>query len=280
MAEGSSYVRFIVVGGPRTGSSMLVQALNSSPRITCFREVFNGRLDFVDFSVEGYDNFSSRERTLRSDDPVRFLRERVFCPHPERVRAVGFKFLYGQHWDFPGIMERLIEDRELRVLDLRRHNPLRMLVSFKLAQLTGVWAQRDAPNLTRANLLQALRHPMRTLQRIQRRLPPARLPGGGPRPRVTISPEECYTFMVETNMKTARYDELFGDHPKLTLFYEDMVDRRDDLFAEAQSFLGVEPGPLTVTIRRQNPEPLRELIENYDQLYAAFKDTPQAAFFD
>ncbi len=42
----------------------------------------------------------------------------------------------------------------------------------------------------------------------------------------------------------------------------------------------MEPKRLTVRLRRQNPEPLRELIENYDELYAAFKDSPHAAFFD
>ena len=33
-------------------------------------------------------------------------------------------------------------------------------------------------------------------------------------------------------------------------------------------------------MRRQNPEPLRELLANYDELYEAFRGTPYAAFFD
>jgi hypothetical protein len=66
----------------------------------------------------------------------------------------------------------------------------------------------------------------------------------------------------------------------LAVFYEDLVDRREDVLREVQSFLGIEPRPLTVTLRKQNPEPLRELVENYDELYAAFKDTPEAALFN
>jgi len=32
-------------------------------------------------------------------------------------------------------------------------------------------------------------------------------------------------------------------------------------------------------LTQQDPEPLRELIENYDELYAAFENTPEAVHF-
>ena len=49
--------RFLVVCGPRTGSNMLCSALNSHPRIVCFREVFNFMYeDVIDYYVEGYDH--------------------------------------------------------------------------------------------------------------------------------------------------------------------------------------------------------------------------------
>lgn len=63
------------------------------------------------------------------------------------------------------------------------------------------------------------------------------------------------------------------------MFYEDLVEQRQDVLRKTQSFLGVAPTPLSVTLRKQNPEPLRQLIANYDELYEAFKDAPEAAYF-
>jgi hypothetical protein len=259
---------------------MLAQALNSSPKITCFREVFNFLQDFVQFEVEGYDNFSAEALALRSRDPIRFLEERIFCTYPEEVRAVGFKLHYGQSLGFPGLLERLVEDREIRVLHLRRQNLLRMLVSLKLAEVTGVFIEDARRRVTLASLLTASRQPLKAAARLRRRLRPPMASRKEARPRVTVSPEELFDFVVRTRIRTRNYDDLFNEHPKLAVSYEDLVDHREDVFREVQSFLSIEPGPLTVTLRRQNPEPLRELIENYDELYEAFKDTPQAAFFD
>ncbi len=80
--------------------------------------------------------------------------------------------------------------------------------------------------------------------------------------------------------REAHFDNFFRGHPSLALFYEDVIERPDEEFSRAQAFLDAEPAPLTVTSRRQNPEPLRDLLENYDELRDAFRDTPHAAFFE
>ena len=66
----------------------------------------------------------------------------------------------------------------------------------------------------------------------------------------------------------------------LPLFYEDLVEQRDETFRQAQEFLGVEPGPLTVSLVKQNPEPLPELLENYDELLAEYRYSKHAWMFD
>lgn len=271
----------MILSGPRTGSHMLAQALNSSPQIICFREVFNGRLDFIQYQVEGYDDFSERDIALRKDDPVRFLHERIFCDHPEAVRAVGFKFHYGHQWDFPTILEALSADAALHVIRLDRRNLLRMLVSLKLAESTGVWLQDGTSKLTPANALRGLRHPVKAARRVQRFFSrPKPAANAGPAQRLTIPVDECFQFFVATELRYENFDKLFERHPRLQVSYEDMVAGRDAVFREAQAFLGLEPAPLEVTLQQQNPEPLRDLIANYDELRAAFKDTPQAAYFE
>lgn len=279
-AAAADYTSFIILSDARTGSNMLAQALNSSRYITCFREVFNFTHDFVQFDVEGYDNFSETDLLLRSRDPISFLNERIFCHHPEDVRAVGFKFLF-QFWVVPGLMDRLVEDTEIRVLHLERRNLLRSLVSLKIARHTKVFIEDRKPLMTLANVLKVIRNPL-ILARLRRRFSnqPTSSLAHRPREPVQVSVDELYQFIVRVNRTTKEYDDLFSNHPKLGLSYEDMVDRPEEVFGQAQTFLDLEPMPLSVTMRRQNPEPLRELIENYQELAEAYKDTPHAWMFE
>lgn len=275
----TSYRRFVILSSPRTGSHMLAQALNSSPVIVCFREVFNAALEYVDFSVDGYDNFSAADRALRERDPVGFLQTRIFGPQPDGIQAVGFKFLHNHGWKLSSVADALVADRDLHVLHLRRRNLLRMYVSLKFAEATDVWLQDPASRLARARLLSAVRHPIQAARRLQRMLFRPRQTAGAT-PRLRVSPDECYEFMVQSALRYQHFDRLYEGHPMLAIEYENLVEDRERAFADAQSFLGVEPQPLTVTTQQQRPEPLRELIENYDELQEALKDTPFAPFFE
>jgi hypothetical protein len=80
-------------------------------------------------------------------------------------------------------------------------------------------------------------------------------------------------------MNVRHFDNLFEKHPKLTVFYEDIIDQRERIYDQVQAFLGVEPQRLTETTHQQNPEPLRQLLENYEELYEAFRDSPHAWMF-
>ena len=290
-----SYARFIILSGARTGSHMLAQALNSSRDIVCFREVFNDTLDFIQYGVKGYDDVSAEDKALRGGEPLRFLDERIFCHHPDKIKAVGFKYHYGHVFGFPGVVERLAEDTELRVLHLRRRNKLRTLASLSIAEQTGIWMREAQPEPVRvsataaawAAALSGLRLPGRAVRKTLRLLglmAPPELPEEGPRIQATISLEELVHFNIEAHLTADHFDELFQDHPKMELYYEDILDGRERAYAQVQAFLGVEPRPLFDTTRQQNPEPLRELVANYDELYEAVQSGPHpdyySAFFD
>jgi hypothetical protein len=289
-SESCNFTRFMILSGARTGSTMLAQALNSSPDIVCFRELFNLKTNEIDYSVDGYDDRNAEDLALRKRDPVRFLRERIFCEHSDEVRAVGFKFHYVHFWAFPGLWEALTEDTDLRVLHLKRRNLLRMLLSRKIADITGVWqvepdrhpswaiarSREVRQKLTPAYVLLALRRPGKAAAWLRRLVKPLKVNKTGPRIQATISEEELRKFITTTEVTSAHFDELFREHPKLTVFYEDLIGDGVPTFDAPQRFLGTEPQPLTVTLRRQNPQPLRELLRNYGELWEAFRDTPYA----
>jgi hypothetical protein len=260
---------------------MLAQALNSHSRIICFREVFNMRLDFVPFGVEEYDDFSASDYALRKQDPLRFLDQRIFCEHPSATQAVGFKLHYAHHWDAPPVLERITNDTDLRVVHLRRRNAVRSLVSLKLAETTDIWVQEERQAVTRKNFVRAARHPFKAWNRIPRLFSRRKL-GQAPAAarRVAITPDECYEHLVKTAIITASYEERFAKHERYDVFYEDMVDSFDKTLGCVQEFLGVTTEALTVSMRRQNPEPLSDLITNYEELRDAFKASDYAPMFD
>ena len=262
-----AYTRFLILGEGRTGSNLLVQALQSHPEVVCFREVFNWTHRRIDYRVPAYEHLRTSDLELRRTDPLRLLRERIFSDHGANVRAVGFKIHYGHALGYEGLEEALGNDTALRVIHLRRRNMLRTLVSFKLAEQGGIWEHDEHQNI---------RERLNRLVRAGRQA--VALPGR--RGTVTISPAESQQFFIVHQLQAQRYDELFADHPVLPLVYEEMVRDFPVAFHAITSFLTVSNMQPTLTLQRQNRKSLRETIRNYDELRAAFAGTPEEAFFD
>lgn len=279
-----AYVRFIILCAPRTGSNMLASSLNTSPSITCFREIFNILGRAIDFNVEGYDRHDANDRTLRDSDFETFLRTRIFCAHPPLVRAVGFKMTYHHFYGFDGLREWLVEQRAIHMVHLRRHNLLRSLVSEKIATMTQGWLESDTGplggKLRPSFMLRVARHPLRYATRLRSVLRPRQPARKAETAPVAVSEAECLSYFQKTQWQAEHYDELFQEHPKLTVYYEDLLQRREETFNQVQSFLGLAPTSLRVATRRQNPQPLHKLLANYEKLKTAFENTPYAAFFD
>jgi LPS sulfotransferase NodH len=274
--------RFLVLANARTGSYMLVQALNSHSQIVCFSELFQAEFDYVDFNVAGYDNYDPEAKAVRDGDFKRFLDERIFAGHPEGTRAAGFKLLYAHVWGFPGLLEHLIEDTALKIVHLKRRNALRILVSTRLAERTGVWQVHPSvrpADFRRLDLWwRALTRPTRAVAALRRWLR-APQPASEEQPLI-LSRDECEEFFFRVRHEEQHFERLFQGHPIHDLFYADLVEERDATLDSVQSFLGVEPERLTVTLQRQHPQPLSELVANYDELRREFRGTPNEEYFE
>lgn len=281
--------RFIILSDARTGSNLLQQALNSHPAIICFRELFNYDLEYIDFDVDGWDPRGTSDIELRGSDPRAFLRSRIFSGHPPNVRAAGFKFHYDHFWFHADLLPALTEDRELRVVHLRRANQLRMLVSLKIAEQTGEWLRHDegkrkrqtlVRRLTPANVAHAVTHPGESANRIRRFLAPQAPPPVPEKQALTLSYDDCVRHFFKFSHEIEHFSGLFKDHRMTGVTYEDMVRDPEGELGHVQEFLEVPSQRLSWTLRKQNPEPLRELVANYDELKGAFAGAPQAVFFD
>ena len=225
------YQRFVVLSRSRTGSNLLVSLLNAHPGVMAEWEVF---------------------ACTHGEDPLNIL-ARIYGKQPHYVKARGFKLFYYHPLDQDGdeLWEELAEDRQLRVLHLKRRNILRTLISRKIAGLQDVWTAGSAPQP---------RH-------------------GRPKAmRFTVA--ELAEGFRETRAWEAKGDRTFRDHPLLPVYYEDLVADRQECLGQVLDFLHLPRLPLRSDMRKQNPERLVDLVANYAELKAAFAGSEWQRFFD
>jgi len=118
-----NYRKFVVLTRDRTGSNMLIQALNSHPRIAADYEIFaklNGR----------------RETSIL---------DRCFGRQPFYIEAKGFKIFYYHPQDTKksSVWDMLAAMDDLHVIHLKRRNILHALISSRVAYKTGIYGVRS-----------------------------------------------------------------------------------------------------------------------------------------
>jgi hypothetical protein len=246
--------RFILLNAARTGSSMLATKLDSHPDIRCHGEVLGpgpgkagDRLVGLNYGTD--PTLERRLVALRDSDPVRFLSEWVY--RAETGAAAGFKIKYEEllKADFERVLGWLVAEESIKVIHLVRRNRLKRLVSeITATRFYGAYQIRDAS-----------------------KAPPV--------PRFRLTAEECRADFDKQERRERRFGRMFGDHDVFDTSYEDLVDPAAGALHEVQAFLGVKPVELRTATRKMNPDELRVMIENYDELEAAFEDTPYAAYF-
>jgi hypothetical protein len=176
---------------------------------------------------------------------------RVWGPQAHYVRAKGFKLFYYHPLDgCPQVLwTRIVEVPGLHVIHLKRRNILRTLVSRKIASARGEWIRAG-----------------RTVSR-----------GGIP---VRFDREELEEGFRQTREWEEQGDERMATLPSVVLVYEDLIADPVGEFNRATRLLGLRDSAPSSEFQRQNPEPLADLIENFDELRRGFRGTAWEEFFD
>jgi hypothetical protein len=115
---------FVILCLGRTGSTHLVQLLDSHPDVRCFGELFTDRKTTLDQAFI----------TSPIEDPVEYVAQ---LTAPLTERAVGFKLPLNSIRAHPGAL-RVIEPDRLQVVRLRRLNLLALFASRRLLAATRV----------------------------------------------------------------------------------------------------------------------------------------------
>jgi len=246
--------QFFILSRGRTGSTLLHQLLDSHPNCICFEEIFADReLPPLpkDYPAEKSDRLI-QDTNLREENPVNFLNGHIYTNYPSNILAAGFKLFYfhsnggnSKLWEF------LKESEHVRVIHLQRKNVLRMFTSMKIAAKTGLWWSLDGSR----NLSERA---------------------------ITLDPSEFleYASQVEREQKAAA--EMFHRHPLFKIYYEEyenfLVD--DEKIRALLDFLDLPFHTLHSEMEKQNPESLRDLVLNYDEMKEHFSQTSLHTFFD
>ncbi|MFM7229220.1 MAG: Stf0 family sulfotransferase [Cyanobacteriota bacterium] len=263
--------RFVVISTIRSGSTMLVDLIDSHPAAECFYELFHIHPDAIPFAKQGYELLatSAAALDLRRRDPWAFLLRYVWAPvHRSGTQAVGFKLHYAQArqdswwhedtyagmWHACGIpplygdrdhdlWQHLRQDCDVRIVHLIRTNILASMVSSQTAQRTASWGDQASGGYRSSDDI-----------------------------RVRIEPDHLRHALQQQQRFQGEIDSWFAEHPLLTLTYEDLVGQRQQQLDRVFDFLGLERREIVPSTRKLRTTSLRESILNVDELAAACSD--------
>lgn len=178
----------------------------------------------------------------------------LYSNKPAIIQAVGFKIFYYHPSDMESdqIWQILERDKEIKVIHLKRKNILRTILSRKIAGKTDAWLMKRI-NKNQLNLEDK---------------------------QVSFTKEECLKGFTQTKNWEITFDERFGTHQKIDVFYENLIKNQQDELIRIQQFLDVKVETLDTSLIRQNPEKLSDLIINYQDLKENFKGTEWGLFFE
>ena len=97
-----------------------------------------------------------------------------------------------------------------------------------------------------------------------------------------MSKDECIQAFQDYKNQEYITNEIFQKYNVTTIEidYNDIDKYPDQEMNKVQTFLGVKPQTVASLLKRQNPESVKELILNYDELKSAFKNTEYEIFFE
>jgi LPS sulfotransferase NodH len=165
----------------------------------------------------------------------------VFQYESKSTRLIGFKVFYNHLTDDE--WKKLAELKDLKVIHLTRRNRLRTVISLEIAFKTGQWTQAGNSD-------------------------------GPKEKRVTLDPQKLLKRLEQIEEGEAATRARFFYRDMLEIVYEELVRSPREEFESVSADLGVDGiDPGKIRLKKQNPEPLRQLILNYDEVESVLRST-------
>jgi LPS sulfotransferase NodH len=235
-------VRAVILTTQRTGSTFLVECLRSHPEIECAGEILIG----VPEAPRGpryRGRFQALYKLWNIAKTGAWLPgnrlERFYSGGNARVRV--FKAMYNQ-LAYPFTLRYLRSHDEIRIIHLMRENLLKVHVS---------------------RLLMPERKQLQATSPVERVW-------------IRVDPAQAIAAMRQAQRRHEHFASLFEGHARLSISYEKLIDGaylQADTARRICDFLGVAQHPMKSQLVKINPESLRDMVTNYEELAAAVSQT-------
>lgn len=176
--------------------------------------------------------------------------EELYSKRPPSVEQVGFKLFYYHPFDEDKSVWDLIKaDRSISIIHLRRINLLRAFVSQKIGEKTKKWTQnvKDGQSYDK---------------------------------RIELNAAECKeTFETITSYEERTRAQFQDRENYIECTYEDLAADNQGTMNKIFAKLNLPVEEVTTVLKKQNPEPMKNLIVNYDSLQESFANTKWSYLF-
>lgn len=239
--------KFIILTQPRTGSTFACHLLESHPHAYCYQELFS----HVEGHSERFNTFLGNLRKeqvgFTSEDLPALVTAYLSAIHSlPGFRAIGFKLLLDQLVKYPSLAD-WIDAENVHIIHLIRDNPLEILLSKTRARQTNEWhSSKDVAQCSSV------------------------LPSGQP----LLNELEA---IVQTDLDIQHF---VRGRRHTTIHYDDLVESPKDALLPSLLALGLGPAGLSSPTKKLNRLPLREAIENFEEVAETLTGTTFEALLE
>ena len=195
-------------------------------------------------------DFAHRMAAERDRDPIKFLYKIVLDLQGKKAVCLKLKHDELVRPEYKVLRDEIVNDRDFRIIHLRRENLLRRYLSWYIAN-----------NVTRVTLA------------VHGQAVPEIQP-------VVLEPCQCQKDFDTILAKEREFAELFAQHPGFRISYEEMITPGSEKLPALLDFMGVPRRELTTTTQKLGSGDLRKVIANFDELRSYFADSPYSKFFE
>lgn len=172
---------------------------------------------------------------------------------PKRIKAVGFKLFYYHPNDSSDtyVWDQIQSDKNIKIIHLTRDNLLRVLVSRQIASKLNYWSnkgQGNEPSLKDK--------------------------------RISLSFEECLEDFKSTKEYELSIEQRFPGHKVYNLQYEQLIANPQVAMNGVLDFIGLRSTRVKSSFKKQNPENLDQVIENFEKLSEQLRNSEWAYLLD
>ena len=176
----------------------------------------------------------------------------TFTKKTRKIKYVGFKIFYYHPIDSQdrSVWDFIKNDRTIKIIHLKRNNILRAVVSRLIAEKTLHYSYTTDFSTPLTDK------------------------------KISINIEDCLKEIEQTKQWEKAAVRAFHQHAVLTVNYESLSNNTPIVLNNIFAFFGLKHFPAQSTLRKQNPEPLNDLVNNYLALEISIKAAGYHAYLD